>query len=183
MKDKLFRHEGILHLHNLVRGKGLTCKLVGGAVVDIIDGKTPKDYDLIVGQYGQKSMMEILREDGFKFYGDSSTALTFIKGKIIVQILKTKVEDFDFTVSQSSIDLVEMYCDLAEYAIENKILVPTSYTDKTRIFSSLARIPHWMKKGYKMPEITYYSLLNALSELTDEPKDLRTKQVTYPFGS
>lgn len=72
-------------------------KIVGGAVIDILEGRKVKDYDC----FGfDKFEAEKL---GFEYQYETKTAKTFKKGDIIVQNLKTDINDFDFKISQANI--------------------------------------------------------------------------------
>lgn len=162
MKEKLLEHGVVRALSEIAMdAPGSNPVLVGGAVVDIIDGREPKDYDIIV--YGnQKSYISALEKCGYRLLMDSSTAITYFFGDIVVQLLKTNLNRFDFTVSQSTFNLESLEAEIQEHEIKNKLLIPVNLDDKKCILSSLSRIPHWRKKGYDIKEQTYYTLLNKL---------------------
>lgn len=174
-KEALENSEVVKDLVRIARRSGGEPKLVGGAVVDIVQGRTPKDYDII--DAGKSFRAELINQ-GFKYKWETKTAVTFTKEGIVVQLLKTKMEDFDFTVSQSYVCLRKGYYSLREFEIENKLLIPLDYEDRTKILNTLSRIPHWMKKGFRMKEVTYYSLLNGLN--SKETKHIPT---IYPQTS
>src|SRR5690554_2154225 len=68
-------------------------KLTGGAIVDILDGRTPKDYDFIVRESGelyQKLLKYLAAAPSWEFLYNTSTSYTFkFKGEYIVQFLTT----------------------------------------------------------------------------------------------
>lgn len=175
MEDTLRKHRVIRELISMAYSAQECPKLVGGAVVDIVQGRTPKDYDII--DAGQKFRSKLI-DNGFKYKWETKTAVTLIKDKIVVQLLKTKIEDFDFTVSQSYMYLNTGNCSLKKFEIKNKLLIPTNYEDKSKILNTLSRIPHWMKKGFRMEEVTYYSLLNGLNS-----KEIKYIPGKYPSPS
>ena len=168
MREKLENHRVVKMLKEIFNLSYTDIRLVGGAVIDILDGKEPKDYDLIGCNEG------ILIKNGFIWVTDTANATTMEKDGIKVQLLKTKTEDFDFRISTSSVRFHKgnVYYDLKEYDITNKILIPQNYKDKKNILNSLSRIPHWRNKGYNISDSSYYSLLNGLSQGT-----------TYPYNS
>lgn len=136
--------------------------LVGGAVVDIIEGRTPKDYDFI----GFETRANKLYEAGFNFVGETKTAKTFEKDGHTIQILKTDKDDFDFTISQSTVNLKSLVVIVDMMSLENKILIPprNSFHNKQNALNSLRRIVHWKQKGYSIPDSTYLSLLGVLNK-------------------
>lgn len=148
-------------------------KLVGGAVYDICsdDNKEiPKDYDFTI------ISSEFLKL--CNFVDTSCTADTFIfnlnNKEYTIQLLKTNVEEFDFTISQCSItrenfsiEYNNLYSKLTtdiynNISYMNRILIPVSYSQKN-VLLAMARIPHWKKKGMKITDRTYLSLLKSLS--------------------
>lgn len=150
----------------LHHGKTTPINIVGGAVIDILEGRKPKDYDLI------NTATENLKELGFVFSHSSRTADTYIKGDLTVQLLKTIIDDFDFTISTAKITInyaknIALFVD--EKAFNSKTLIPQpkSWTDKKNALNSLKRIPHWKKKGYSIHDVTYLSLLGVVGNSRD----------------
>ena len=91
---------------------------------------------------------------------------------LLIQILNTSdVSSFDYKISQSyySLDGSSSYIHMASFM--HKILIFEKFNDKNIILSALNRIPHWNKKGYKMPVMTYLSMLNALKKNNEENKN------------
>lgn len=164
----------------------LDIRLVGGAVIDIADGRTPKDYDFIDNDFFSKYLT---------LNHVSKTAETFTynhkSGPIKIQFLKTKTEDFDFTVARNNIRIVakkkslsldtmsdnqfSMNIDLFDIlfsvtstlpdcsSYNSRILIPSSFDKKENCYNSLLRFKHWEKKGFTLPDVTYYSLLSSLA--------------------
>lgn len=158
-KEKISKDKVVESLMELFKNKWSNVLLVGGAVIDIIEDRKPKDYD-IIGVSDMK--MKLLQESGFKFQYDSKTATTFKKGDIIVQVLKNKISDFDYTISQSRFSLNNGELVMDDLSFRTKILKPVSY-NKKQAYNALSRFPHWRKKGYLLPDETYASLLNSVS--------------------
>lgn len=147
-------------------------KLVGGAVVDILEGREPKDYDFV--DWDSKFVSKML-ENGFKFECDSATAETFVYNDngyyIKVQLLKKEEADFDFTISQTSLKLNHGRCILVlpDHSFEHKTLIPVSY-EAENAKNSLLRIPHWRAKGYDIHPTTYLSLVRAACSTNQDLK-------------
>lgn len=135
--------------------------LVGGAVLDIIERKTPKDYDFI---YGSDSIIEKFLKNGFKFIQTTKSATTLKKGKIIIQFINTPLANFDFKISQTRYDIKRGYLEIDKISYKYKTLIPVNFEDFRNAINSLRRIPHWRKKGYNIKDLTYLSLLNVISK-------------------
>lgn len=147
--------------------------LIGGAVLSIIDCDTPKDYDFVNWKPPHR---EQLIKNGFIFEGVTKTAFTYKKSNIIVQLLKTNAGDFDYTISQASFnpDYGDNYAggkstgrltiDVNSYYSKTLEPLPECFNKKSRAWSSLARVPYYTEKGYKLPYSTYLSLLNVVAK-------------------
>lgn len=144
----------------------LSFTLVGGAVIDILYGKKPKDYDFI------NIAPIVLSNLNFKYFYETATAITYKRESdgVIIQRLKTSIDVFDFKISRSKIIGDNEY---SEYSLDididadsylNKLLIPQSYEPQAAL-NSLMRIPHWRKKGYEIHDMTYYSLLKAVASI------------------
>ena len=163
---------------NYLTEKGASFKLVGGAVIDIYEGRDPKDYDFI----------SLCVDDNMRFIDTSDTADTYllkIAGKdYTIQILKTKQKDFDFTISTCCAESFVFEHKSGRYRVDKKfylvrtdltedrtyktkILTPCSYEPRNAL-SSLLRIPHWRNKGYTITDNTYRSLLFAATKVSKE---------------
>tara|TARA_R100000656_G_C3952223_1_gene128653 strand:- start:744 stop:1280 length:537 start_codon:yes stop_codon:yes gene_type:complete len=174
MKDlekKLQTHETIQWLTDIMvdekRYGTPNPKLIGGAVVDIIEGREPNDFDF--EGLSPKSIKELLA-NGFKFESDTRTATTYVYKddlgfNIKVQDVKIPKHEFDYTISQATYGLKSKTLDIDEVSFNSKILIPTGY-EFNQAMSALYRIPHWKRKGYTLPEITYASLLNSIKKVT-----------------
>lgn len=136
--------------------------LIGGAVLDIMEDREIKDFDLL--GWGSDAT-KILVENGFIFVSDTKTAITFEKESVVVQLIKITKEEFDFTISQTRFVFRSKNLVVDEVSFDSKILIPVSYEKRGQVMATLKRIPHYIKKGYKMPEVTYLSLLNTLSKV------------------
>ena len=132
--------------------------LVGGAVVDILEKRSPKDYD-VLHMHNQTALEKL----GLKYCYDSKTSTTYEKCDMVVQNLKRSRDEFDFTISQAMLKIdsggkLELIIDDVSY--NNKILIPTgvAWVNRYNAINSLRRIYHWQKKGYRVHEMTYKSL-------------------------
>lgn len=148
--------------------------LVGGAVIDITEGRKPKDYDFtsIYSSFIEKCQFVDTSDvaDTYRYKPKGS------KSPVTIQVLKTKTEDFDFTISACCIEREEFSYDdiyylrtnlLEDRTYKTKILTPCSYEPKNAL-NSLLRIPHWRKKGYTITDNTYRSLLFAATKVSKE---------------
>lgn len=135
-------------------------QLAGGAVVDILEGRKPKDYDLI--NANKPTVVTAFRNAGFEFVSDSRTAVTYKRNNTVVQFLKMDFRQFEYTISQARYSFHTNQLILDEDAWNNKVLIPTAY-NRYMAENCLSRMPHWEKKGYKLPEVTYQSLVKALA--------------------
>lgn len=135
--------------------------LIGGAVIDILEGRKVKDYDCIGTLYENKL--------GLEYSHETKSAKTFRKGDLIVQLLKTDTNDFDFKISKSRLTInykKELSLEIDKDSFENKLLIPCekAWIERKNALNSLRRIPHWGVKGYTINDITYLSLLGVVSK-------------------
>jgi hypothetical protein len=137
-------------------------ELVGGAVIDILENRIPKDYDVVGFNVSE---FKKLKDLGFEFKYDSKTATTFYFGDKIIQFLKTTKDTFDYTISQSSYSLSSNSLTIDELSFNSKLLIPTIHTweNKGKSLNALKRTINYAKKGYSLPEETFISLLNNVS--------------------
>lgn len=162
MEDKVITDDPVLN-YFMTKYPNEDYMLRGGAVVDIVSGNTPKDYDFTI------LSPNIIKDLDFEY--SSNTADTFslnIKdSKYIIQLLKTDPNEFTYTISKCYIRMKKSRGE--SYLVSNifnnnsfktKKLIPTSYSENMA-FKALQRFPHWKNKGYYLPEETYLSLLNA----------------------
>jgi len=158
--DKLREHPKVILLKDLLKVLNFQrVLLIGGAVVDILEGREPKDYDFIGGADHSK-----LTDEGFKFLGETKTANTYVKDGFILQFLKTSPQEFDFKIGQATYDILKDKLEIDQTSFENKMLIPLSFDSSARVLNSLQRVPHWNRKGYTLPDSTYLSLLNVVGK-------------------
>jgi len=155
----------------------LPMTIIGGAVIDIMEGRTPKDYDIIHGSNGENKLLE---KAGYEFKYKTKFATTY-EGKNVIQLINRPTTTFDYTISLSSLSLVRRirYCNedkkydlfdinatltYDEVSFNRKVLIPQSFTDVSMVLNSLKRVPHYIKKGYYIPDNTYLSLLSVLAD-------------------
>lgn len=173
-KNTLLKHKTTQSVIDLVKSMAgsIVVQITGGFIVDVIEGRTPKDVDVVVERLSE--FETALLNNGFTFVSDTVTARTFQR-EFTIQILKKGIACFDFVISQSTLSIRKPYgkeADITtslvidETSFVNKILIPVRYDKADYCFSSLARIPHWEKKGYKIPDKTYLSLLRKLMSYT-----------------
>ena len=136
--------------------------LTGGAIIDILDGKEPKDYDF-VGVH--ENFVEKYIESGFNYKSKTKTAITLEKEGKTIQFLRTDISTFDFKISQAKYDIKKKTLEIDKVSFNQKILIPTNHTFEKvgKTLNALKRVPHYERKGYKLPEATYLSLLNNIS--------------------
>lgn len=134
--------------------------LTGGAIIDIIDGRKPKDFDFYTEDVDAFfKFMEYMR---FEYMYSTEYSYTFKYSNMVIQLLKKRIDEFEFTVSQSKYDLSKDVLYLDELSVNRRILIPVSFTNKEQIMSALLRIPHWKRKGFDIPVQSYYALLRSL---------------------
>jgi len=157
---ELLKNDSVIKHLKCIGFKGL---LTGGAVIDIIMGRAPKDYDIVDYSHNSKN---ILLDNGYTLFSDSVTATTFNgyfdNKEIIVQLLKTKIQDFDFEISKSTFDIKDNRLSLS-YTFYDKVLIPINWENPKTLLNCLHRVPHYEKKGFHLPEITYHSMLGVIS--------------------
>jgi len=143
--------------------------LVGGAVIDILEGRIPKDYDLTNIDGRAKKYLNL------EYSHDTKTATTYKtyifdkRVQLNIQVLKTSIDNFDFSISAAILTInhnKEMSLAIDENAFKLKTLIPqsASWEDRNYALNSLKRIPHWKKKGYTIKDETYLSLLNVIGK-------------------
>lgn len=173
-ENKLKTHKVVKELMAVVNDNNWcdSVTLVGGAVVDILDGREPKDYDICIldsniRQYGYREILKRLRDtDDFSLIYTSATAYTFNFKGYKVQILKTNPSDFMFEIEKSSFGLKSgkfQYFDIVGF--ESKMLIPNDELSKIKEHSFIVmkkRLKRWSQKGYKIHRITYKSTKRLL---------------------
>jgi len=152
--EKIQSDSVIIMFSDILKTKYYYPKLVGGAIVDILEGKKPKDYDFI--GLNKKDILN----NGFEFKFATKTAETYQKDDIIVQILTTSIESFDYKISQTAYAFHSKELEIDCHSFINKDLAPVCFEPKQAL-NSLRRLPHWKNKGYSINDNTYHSLLNS----------------------
>lgn len=173
-ESKIKNHKVVKELMTVVNDNGWcdSVMLVGGAAVDILDGRKPKDYDIYIQdnnirQYGYREILKRLSDtDDFKLIYTSATAYTFNFKGYKVQILKTEPSDFMFEIEKSQFSLKKgkfQYFDIVGF--ESKMLIPNDEHGKIEekdLITMKRRVKRWSQKGYKMHRITYKSTKRLL---------------------
>lgn len=135
--------------------------LVGGAVIDILRGVIPKDYDFIHNSNLEKIMRENLN---FKLEYTSRSAITFSYNGSIIQLLYKSPDSFAYTLEQSRWNLFEeTLINFDEQSFLNKVLVPTKLAFESRGTARVGvkRLLHWQNKGWNLQNITFQSLCDV----------------------
>src|SRR5690606_5969417 len=108
LKEKIQEDRGVQVIRNILMGMvgqnrlpnhrnnhHSNIKLAGGAVIDILEDRTPKDYDIVNAGANHIAMFEAA---GFVFVSDSKTAVTYERNAMIIQFLKIRLEEFEFRI-------------------------------------------------------------------------------------
>ncbi|HLS54066.1 MAG TPA: hypothetical protein VK031_08845 [Tissierellaceae bacterium] len=166
-EDKLKAHPVVRDLIEVAKKHNTrSAYLTGGAVVDILDGREPKDYD--ISWIACQNIHETLgKHKYFKLIYSSRTSTTYLfKEKYKVQILKTHERDFPFMNDRILFNLrgeLEIRDNpyLLSILKERIIVVNDEMFERGGISRKLfkARVKKWESKGYKMHPITYKSYI------------------------
>jgi len=132
--------------------------LAGGAVVDIIEGRKPKDFDFV--EWRDDDLVKF-REAGFKHTYTTKSSITMEKDGIEVQFISFSLKQFGFKIEQSNYNIVREVLTIDEDSFTNNVLIPVSFKELQNLRSAAFRIPHWIKKGYHIPDMTYLSLMSC----------------------
>lgn len=145
------------------------CSLVGGAVTDILEGRTPKDFDFTC-DYDTETLLERLSYNtDFRFQYNSATSTTFLyRGKYIVQFLNNPASDFLFLNEMNEFNM-----DSGELTTFHKSLLDTKKlalnvgvlsrgVHSPTIFAR--RVRHWENKGYTISDVSFGSGIYALEQ-------------------
>lgn len=156
--------------------KNVDAVLTGGAIVDILEGRVPKDYDFKYDAYLRDKLDELAV---LKYV--SRTAITYDLKGYEIQLLKRDPLDFAFTIEQGEYNIkTNTLKNFDEQSFKTKQLIPTSISenfpksskflevrivnDKVSATESLMRIPHWRRKGYEINDITYSTLIKIATK-------------------
>lgn len=64
---KIDAPRAVKHIAQTVTGRGGRAFLVGGAVIDVLEGRTPKDWDIEVHGFSMEELKNVLQQEGFTF--------------------------------------------------------------------------------------------------------------------
>lgn len=169
MDNQKLINNSFLRDFNTATGNGRFI-LTGGAVYDVLKDRLVKDWDFEMSHKLKSKLDEIA-----EFISSSSTATTYRYDGQIVQLLNKDKSAFPFTIEQSTYNITTNELKIDEASYKSGILIPTSnvyHTDDYRaIINCLRRAIHWKKKGMRLPDITYSSLLNLI-----KPKGQREEE-------
>jgi hypothetical protein len=135
--------------------------LTGGAVVDILRGVIPKDYDFIHTTALENLMRKNLK---FKLLYTSRSAITFLYNDTPIQLLYKSTESFAYTMEKGEYNLgIETLENFDEQSFVNRVLVPTklAFTSRGTARVGLKRLLHWQYKGWTLQNITFQSLCDV----------------------
>lgn len=174
LQAKIENHPVVKILDEIITKEVIITHLTGGAIIDILDGRNPKDYDVIAS----RPLKECLIKNGFSIQYETATSITFKREDIIVQELKRQlVDEFDFRIASAKYKLGsniknKLSIDIDDY--KNRTLVPNRW-DKESIINSLYRLPHWSKKRFGVREETYLSMIRKLSNQLNKRSQKKPK--------
>lgn len=167
------KYEDIVKNHPVVKELMEICEkekeskrvfLTGGAVVDIIDGREPKDYDILY--HCCNTIIErVSKNDKFRLLYTSRTSITFLfKGKYKVQLLRSKQDEFPFENDKILFRMDGIITGGTMFAkdiLDHRLIIVNddrmNYGISRKLFK--ARVKKWESKGYKMHPITYKSYI------------------------
>ncbi len=155
-KEKIESDPVVQLLLEMFKDKHPSLQLTGGAISDILNDRKPRDYDFLGTGLNDKLT-------DWEFTGETKTAKTYTKDGIIIQLLKTKSSEFDFTISQATYNFNNSVVTIDEESFKSKVLKPVNFTTPERALGTLRRAKHWEAKGYKLPNSTYQSLLDVVA--------------------
>jgi len=166
-EEIISKHPAIKKLRESALSKvNVKLYLTGGAVIDILDGREPKDFDFIVSNLDCIDY-HFLLDNGFTYDYTTTNSVTFSFGKLKVQLLRVESNKFDFSISTSLYSLKDKnFKSFPFLAYLNKELSFKDRSEYTVVdyMGKLSRIPHWNEKGYKIHNYTYFDLLNKINK-------------------
>lgn len=148
-------------------------KLVGGAVIDILEDRVPKDYDFIYSE----ALRDKLDEVG-EFQYVTTTSYTYTLNGFVIQLLRKSVMNFPFTIEKSTYNLeAKILENFDKSSFKTKRLKPTSivggfstdYNIKKLATEALVRLPHWKRKGYLIEDVSYMTLIKIATKFNENP--------------
>lgn len=136
----------------------MSVNLTGGAVVDILRGVKPKDYELL----HHVSLENALRKNStFKLEYVTKSAVTFSFNNTIIQLIYKSPTQFPYTIEKGQYSLTsQKLVDFDSNSFEDMLLVPTqnAFDDKYTARCAVQRLLHHQRKGWNIPEITFQSI-------------------------
>lgn len=175
--NKILNHKVVEKLKRIATDKKRYLSLVGGGIISILDGKEPKDFDLLIGNSAPiEQVARDLEDAGLTYVMETKFAYTFrmknpirTKGsrpELTVQIIKRRsVEEFPFKVQRSRVTLyngttkpkaADVYIDPDYY---RKLITPIEYRDRRRCIEALLVVPKYIEKGFTMHRLVYEDLV------------------------
>lgn len=138
--------------------------LTGGAVIDILEDREPKDFDIVSTSSLNNILTKSQEVPDLKLIYTSRTAITFLfKHKHIIQVLKKSTEDFKFTIEKSMYSIKkEKLIDFCYHSFLSKNLIPndTPFEEGSVTKKNFKiRLEKWKSKGYKIHKKTEMSYL------------------------
>lgn len=136
----------------------MSVNITGGAVVDILRGVKPKDYDIL----HHTSLENLLRENSkFKLEYVTKSAVTFSFGNSIIQLIYKPPTNFPYTIEKGQYSLTsQKLSNFDSSSFETKLLIPSqnAFEDKHTARCAIQRLLHHQHKGWNLPDITFQSV-------------------------
>lgn len=165
-KEKL-ENNSVLKLFKEVFGEAHP-QLVGGAVIDILEGRAPKDYDFVFTTTLKEKLDEVA-----EFQCVSQTSYTYNYNGYVIQLIRKGVNNFPFLIEKATFNIqTSSLYKLDEVSFKSKVLIPSAitnsvdknYGENKSAIEALMRIPHWQRKGYKINDVTYQTLIKIVTK-------------------
>jgi len=166
----------------------------GGCLRDNILGEDIKDID-IFSTYGiQEEVKEYLKSKAYSYFTSNNATSFYIKGESIIQLItkwtyqnaKEMIEDFDFTINQIGLYVLEnkpyvVYLDEFLEDIKTKRLTYTRPIRNEHCAGSLLRMVKFLGRGYTIDKESLSALIGRLvSVLPDVSKESSTSDTYNP---
>lgn len=149
-------------------------QLVGGAVIDILEDRVPKDYDFIFTNILKEKLDKVA-----EFQYVSQTSYTYKYNDFVIQLIRKGVNNFPFLIEKATFNIqTSSLYNLDEVSFKSKVLIPSAitnsvdknYGENKSATEALMRIPHWQRKGYKINDVTYQTLIKIATKRTEDEK-------------
>lgn len=169
MQKEKFENNLVLKLFKEGFGEAYP-QLVGGAVIDILEDRVPKDYDFIFTNILKEKLDKVA-----EFQYVSQTSYTYKYNDFIIQLLVKDVANFPFLIEKFIYKIqTNSLENLDEVSFKSKGLIPSAivgelddYSKSKSATEALMRIPHWQRKGYKINDVTYQTLIKIATKRTE----------------